>query len=202
MAEIANTDKEQPLHGRQGRKRLGFSWLGIQLLRAVIASMAMSVLGIAFVAVLVLFQARRDETRPVDAVLVLPTVYDNAETVGRAADLYRRGYSRQLVISGAAGAALRGALSELGLPEKALLGASGTAADWPTLTSVGRQGGVVTVLVVTEQAMMLRDLKIARDQGFKAYAVPLSGPDLDFPTAVQGSMAYWAYVLFGETATQ
>jgi uncharacterized SAM-binding protein YcdF (DUF218 family) len=201
MAESANIEKEQPIRVRQVRKRLGFSWLGIQLLRAVIASVAMSVLGIALVAVLVLFQARRDETRPVDAVLVLPTVYDNSETVSRAADLYRRGYSRQLVISGAEGTALRGALSEQGLPAESMLGATGTTADWQTMTSLGRQRGVMTVLVVTERAMMLRDLKIARDQGFKAYAAPLSGPDLDFPTALQGSMAYWAYVLLGETAT-
>jgi uncharacterized SAM-binding protein YcdF (DUF218 family) len=198
MAETANVKKERPAAAGRAHKQSFMQLVGNQVLRVVVASTALLVLGIAFVAVLVLIQARRDETRPVDAIIVLPEAYNHPETMTRAVDLYRRGYSQQLIIIGEEGATLRAALNELGLPTTALLGNDTSTVDpWQAIADAARQHSAATVLLVSERANMLRDLKIARDLGLKAYAAPLPGPNPDFPDALRASMRYWAYVLVG-----
>jgi uncharacterized SAM-binding protein YcdF (DUF218 family) len=159
---------------------------------------ALLVLGVALASILVLLQARRNEARRVDALILLPQVADTAAGVDQALDLYRRGYTQQLIVGGPAAGRVRAALIERGLPATAVVGGDESTDPmifWEHTARIARQNGVTSVLLVTSGAHMLRELKIARDLGLTAYATPVPGPDPDFPTAVRASLGYWAYVL-------
>lgn len=172
----------------------------LQLAHLLGGALALLVLGVALASILVLLQARRNEVRRVDALILLPQVADTAAGVAQALDLYRRGYTQQMIVGGPAAARVRAALVERGLPATALVGGDESTDPiifWERTAHIARQNGVSSVLLVTDGAQMLRELKIARDLGLAAYAAPMAGPDPDFPTAVRASLGYWAYVLAG-----
>ncbi len=172
----------------------------LQLAQLLGGALALLVLGVALTSILVLLQARRNEVRRVDALILLPQVADTAAGVAQALDLYRRGYTQQMIVGGPAAARVRAALVERGLPVTALVDGDESTDPivfWERTAHIARQNGVASVLLVTDSAQMLRELKIARDLGLTAYAAPMAGPDPDFPTAVRASLNYWAYVLAG-----
>jgi uncharacterized SAM-binding protein YcdF (DUF218 family) len=173
-----------------------------------------------FVAVLVLLQAQRDETRPAGAAVVLGANGYGSDGAAlrqarleHALDLYQRGVVSRIILTGEpAGtgesgdiAAGRAFLTDRGVPESVLLEGEGitTRENLQTAAERARAGGIGTVLVVSDPPHMLRSLKIARDAGLIAYASPAfnSPTSRSFTTALlfvaREAWAYTVYIFAG-----
>jgi uncharacterized SAM-binding protein YcdF (DUF218 family) len=171
----------------------------MQLVRFLGLSCILGFLGLLLVFALTSLQGGRDERRTVDALVLLGEQAD-PRLVDHAFDLYRRGFASRIVLGGAATASYHSALLEHGIPDAALLRVAepdNGALSMQAVAQAAREAGVASVLITGHQATMLRDLKIARDQGMRAFGAPLPGPAPDFATTLDASLAYWRYVLLG-----
>jgi uncharacterized SAM-binding protein YcdF (DUF218 family) len=192
----------------------------LDALRGVVA-VAASVGGLLLlVAVLVLLQAQRDETRPAGAAVVLAADGWGAEAAPRQArldhvlDLYQRGVVSRIILTGGPtsaasegdAAAGRAYLVERGVPESVLLledqGVT-TRENLRAAAERARASGIGTVLLIGDPPHMLRSLKIARDAGLVAYASPAfnSPTSRSFTIALAAvareSWSYTTYIFAG-----
>lgn len=145
-------------------------------------------------------QGRRDETRSAELLVVASPVVASPELAEHIFELYRRDYVPQLLLVGEGREGLRAQLSALGVAESSMrLGGPepGTTAQLRAAIRAARATGVETVLVTGEPSELLLWLKIARDQGVRAYGSP---PEEDRPTLLpllQAGVSYWRYALGG-----
>jgi hypothetical protein len=165
---------------------------GLLLLIALLAT------GVAAAAIAA--QAGRDETRSVDLVLVLAPALPPASLVERSLDLYRRGYALELLLIGPGGDLVRSRLIAQDVPAAALLAGPGGDGSLHLAAAVqsARQRGAQTLLVVSVPEAQLLGLKIVRDQGLRAYGVPVGEAAIDPIDLARASARYWRYVLLGE----
>lgn len=169
------------------------------------------------VAVLVLVQAQRDETRPAGAAVVLgaegwggePAALRQAR-LDHALDLYQRGVVSRIILTGGAApgadtseaAAGRDYLTERGVPASVLLledQGRTTRVSLREAADRARESGIGSVLLVSDPMHMLRSLKIARDAGLSAYASPaFNSPTTRRFTTALGYVARetWAYTVY------
>jgi uncharacterized SAM-binding protein YcdF (DUF218 family) len=172
------------------------------------------------VAVLVLLQAQRDETRPAGAAVVLGANGYGGDGAAlrqarleHALDLYQRGVVSRIILTGEPPGAEEGGdiaagrafLANRGVPESVLLEGQGitTRENLQAAAERAREGGIGTVLVISDPPHMLRSLKIARDAGLSAYASPAfnSPTSRSFTTALlfvaREAWAYTVYIFAG-----
>lgn len=190
---VARQEPRAGRHWRVTRRQIGQQMAHLALLTATVALLAL-VLG----AVAAGMQASRDEARAVDLALVVAPAAPPAALADHVFDLYRRGYTPRLILAGEGQGGLKTQLVERGVPEASLLsdGASGAgAAELTRLLREAHAGGAASLLVVTAPAETLLGLKLARDQGLRAYGAPAPERTLDPLSLLEASLDYWRYVL-------
>lgn len=187
--EQKHAAREWRLLGREAARQM--SHLALTLAVVALAAIALG-------AVAAGLQAGRDEARAADLALVVAPAVPPAALADHSFELYRRGYARTMLLVGEGAAALRAQLAERGVPEEGMVEAS-TAATAAELRRLAREArsGAASALVVTAPEEQLRALKIARDQGLRAYGAPQPAASVDPLGLVGASMRYWRYVLFG-----
>jgi uncharacterized SAM-binding protein YcdF (DUF218 family) len=177
---------------------------------------------VALICALIVLQGQRDEARPAGAAVVLGAAQWNGvpspvlqARLDHALDLYRRGYVKQIILTGGVGrgdtlseaAAGRQYLLEHGIPEDALLLEEEGTTTWKSMQNVARiarSNGIGTILVVSDRFHMLRALKMARDLGLAAYGSPAqTSPIAAYPLeqaryVVREAWAYLAYLFARE----
>ncbi len=144
-------------------------------------------------------QARRDEARTADVLLIVAPEVPSAALVEHAFELYRRRYAPSVVIVGAGSEAMRIALIERGAPEGALQAPTPTTEPVAALRDsarAARQAGAASALIVAEPAEVLLWIKLVGDNDLKAYGAPPPGVTPGPLALLRASGQYWRYVLF------
>lgn len=180
----------------------------IRTLRMILISM---VVLLSITALLVVVQGRRDEVLPSGAAVVLG---ENETTLSpalqsqldHALDLYRRRYARQIIVAAGTSEQTAGRkaaqeyLATSRLSGDVVLTTPGaTALDGMNhVAALARANNISSVLVVGDEAHMLRSLKMARDLGLEAYGSPVR-PLADrswLSTALSVVSEAWAYIVY------
>jgi hypothetical protein len=143
-------------------------------------------------------QARRDEARSADLLIVVAPAVPPEALVKRSFDLYRRGFADRIVVVGAGGEGLRAALQAQGLPESAAIAVLPPGDETEQLMTTARQAradGAASAVVAGDGAAMLRWLKLAGDAGLRAYGAPTPNESASPLELVEAGARYWRYVL-------
>jgi hypothetical protein len=157
----------------------------------------------ALVCVLTVLQARRDETRRVDAVLVLSPSHRERDGTTRlfrhALALYQQGYVSHVVVVAPQQQAAEEFFSTHYVPANVVSVVEGEGNNHPqdirAALTLAYEQGIHTLLVVDAPEAMLLDLKVARDLGFQAHGSPPPGEALRPGEIVRAAGDYWEYVL-------
>jgi uncharacterized SAM-binding protein YcdF (DUF218 family) len=175
--------------------------------RTVVVVITLVLAALVLVGELVILQGQRDESRRVDALVVLcPEAYATA-CGNHAFDRYRQGLASSIVLleAGEETQPLRAALSDRPLPEGVVLVVTRSGhdqADMQHIATLLYQQGMDRVLLVDTPDALLRDLKMARDLGLAAYGSPLPNVSPEPRAALRASLDYWSYVLFNHRESQ
>jgi uncharacterized SAM-binding protein YcdF (DUF218 family) len=190
-------------------------WLLVLLLFVLVAPLLLgaSLLGAIY------WQARSDQTRPVDAIVVLGAAqYDGNPSpvlrarLDQAIAAYRAGNAPYIVVTGGRqpgdrfteAQASRLYLIDQGIPERAILIESVGRTSWQSLQGVNRlmeAHGLHRVLLVSDGFHLLRVKLMARDLGLTAYGAPAKqspirpGSRTEFDYAVREAAGIVAHLL-------
>ncbi|MGB9633056.1 MAG: hypothetical protein ACPL8I_07000 [Chloroflexaceae bacterium] len=143
-------------------------------------------------------QARRDEARSADMLLIVAPALPSPALIDHAFEVYRRRYAPGVVIVGAGSEAMRVALLERGAPAETLQAATQAEAPVAALQEVARSArsaGAASALIVAEPAEMLLWLKLVGDNGLSAYGAPPRGVAPGPVALLRASGQYWRYAL-------
>lgn len=177
---------------RQVRRQLVY--LGLTAAAVALAALALGMIAVGL-------QSGRDEARGADLALVVVSAVPTEPVADHTFELYRRGYVPVVIVVGEGREGLKAQLVERGMPEEqvGLGGAAGQpgVAALQTLAREAHTRGATSLLVVTEPAETLTALKIARDQGLRAYGSPAPGSAPQPLGLALASVRYWQYVLIG-----
>ncbi|MEI8167605.1 MAG: hypothetical protein WCG26_14580 [Chloroflexales bacterium] len=168
------------------------TYLALSVTVVVLAALALGMLAAGM-------QAGRDEARSVDLALVVTPAVPPESLADHTFELYRRGYAPRVVVTGEGREGLKAQLVTRGVPEtQVTLGAEppGMAA-LQTITRAVYARGETSLLLVTTPEETLTALKIARDQGLRAYGSPVPGVAPDVLRLALASVHYWQYALSG-----
>jgi len=164
-------------------------WIRSALLTVVLVLLLMPFL----IAGAVFWQARTDETRPVDAIVVLGAAQYNGRPsnvlsarLDHAIDLYERGFAPTIVVTGgkAEGDTYTEAesgsiyLQERGVPQSAILMESEGRDTWMSMQGVANvlEGtGIDRILLVSDGFHLLRSELMARELGLDAFSSAAPG---------------------------
>jgi uncharacterized SAM-binding protein YcdF (DUF218 family) len=175
-------------------------------------------------------QGDRDETRPVDAIVVLGAAQFNGTPGGvfearlqHAVDLWKQGLAPFLVVTGGKlpgditteGATARKWAIAHGVPRTAILGeyeGRNTLESLEAVARIMREHGLGSALFVSDRTHMLRVLRMASDQGIVAWGSPTQTSPTDLEAArrrysmvheIAGLVAYYVGGghLIGDAAT-
>lgn len=174
---------------RRARRRAGY---------AVSVLLVMALIALLVGAVAAGLQARRDEARSADVLLIVAPALPSLALIDHAFEIYRRRYAPGVIIVGAGSEAMRVALLERGAPEATLQAARPTEATVVALQEVARSArsaGAASALIVGEPAEMLLWLKIVGDNGLSAYGAPPRGVAPGPVALLRASGQYWRYAL-------
>jgi hypothetical protein len=166
-----------------------------QLVRLGSLLLIIGLVGVGLTAAAIAIQAQRDETRSADLMLIIAPDLPPAALIDRCLDLYRRGYAVQMALAGPGRIQARADLLARGVPESVV----GILADGESLfdaLAAARGGGAQSLLVVSAPADQLLSLKVAHDQGLRAYGSPSPAPAMDLLDALRAAIGYWRYALF------
>ncbi len=172
----------------------------LRLLRGIAALVIITLIAVILVSILIIVQSKRDEARPVDAIVLLQADRAEQDTVEYALRLYWQRYAPRLVLVGHDLATVRTALLSKGVPERSLLLAESADPHQPDMlraADVAHQHQIQSVLIVNVPEALLLDLKIAHDQGLLAYGSPPYTLQVNPQPLLHSSLNYWRYVLFG-----
>jgi uncharacterized SAM-binding protein YcdF (DUF218 family) len=168
---------------RRPRKRKIRLWLLSALVLAILAPpvLGMSLLGAVY------WQARTDETRPVEAIVVMGTAQYNGRPspvlrarLDRVVEVWQEGVAPLVVVTGGKqeGDAFTEAeashdyLVDQGIPDEAIILEDQGHDSWQSLQGVADlldERGLERVLIVSDGFHLLRLKKMAHDLGLKAY---------------------------------
>ena len=161
-------------------------------------------------------QARTDQTRPVDAIVVLGTTQYNGvpsptlqARLDQAVELYRSGVAGTIIVTGGGrpGDVYTEAesgqmyLVEAGVPKQAIVLENAGADSWESMNSVAgilAARNLHSILLVSDGFHLLRLKVMARDLGVTAYATasrgsPISGSQ-EFGYVIREALAITAFV--------
>lgn len=177
-----------PLPDPRGGKRPRRWWRWVRSILLTIVLLIPVLL--LLIAGAVIWQARTDEARPADAIVVLGAAQYNgrpsnvlSSRLDQAYDLYARGLAPRIIVTGGRAEgdtfteAESGAmyLQERGVPDSAILMESEGTDTWESMQGVDmllRGTDVRTLLVVSDGFHLLRAELMARALGFQAYSSP------------------------------
>ncbi len=170
------------------------------LLRSVAGLLAPLLAALAGVAILIGVQAQRNETRRVDALVLLCSPAAQPACASYAHHLYQRHYAPRLVVTSNTGNTLqneRAALRALEIPDSAIVLAEHTPRRSAVYDAVrlAHRRRYQRVLLLDRPEAMLRNLKMARDLGIEAYGAPLPDSRPDARAIASATLRYWHYVL-------
>jgi len=175
------------------RPRRWWRWIRTILLTIVLLIPALLLL----IASAVIWQARTNEARPADAIVVLGAAQYNgrpsnvlSSRLDQAYDLYARGLAPRIIVTGGMAEgdiyteAESGAmyLQELGVPDSAILMESEGTDTWESMQGVDTllEGtNVQTLLVVSDGFHLLRAELMARALGYQAYSSPATDSPIE-----------------------
>jgi len=186
--------------------------LGVELRRWLVAAFALlaiavPLLGLSLVAA-IYWQARTDQTRPVEAIVVLGTAQFNGHPgpvlrarLDRTRAVYEQGTAPLVVVTGGRqpgdqfteAEASRDYLIERGIPSGAILLENAGSDSWDSMQSVAAlldERGVSRVLLVSDGFHLFRVKLMARDLGLTPYAT--AAPDSPIR---EGGPSEFSYVL-------
>lgn len=169
---------------------------GAQLARLAAVLLIVAVCAVGTAAAAATVQAQRDDARSADLLLVIAPDIPPTALIERSVDLYRRGYGARIALAGPGRSRAYAALIGRSLPAEALL----SVAEDNSLVAVmaaARQSDVRSLLVVSAPADQLLSLKIARDQGLRAYGAPAPATPPDLLDTLRAALGYWRYALSG-----
>ena len=179
--------------GRRLRRRRSF-WSEVwrwALVLAIWAPVTAFLLGVSLVAA-IYWQARSDQTRPVDAIVILGAAqYDGRPTpvlqarLDEALSAYEAGMAPLIVVTGGRqegdrfteAEAGRNYLVEHGVPEQKILLENEGRSSWESMQGAGTiltARGVERILIVSDGFHLFRLKLMARNLGFTAYGAPSS----------------------------
>ena len=206
----ANASQPEPVPARRPLRR--YRSLGAEVWRWLIAllvfvAVAAPLLVVSLV-VAIYWQARADQTRPVDAIVVMGTAQFNGRPgpvlrarLDRALEAYRQGVAPLVVVTGGRrpgdefpeAEAARDYLLERGVPAEAILLENEGGNSWRSLQGVAallRERGLSEVLLVSDGFHLFRVKLMARDLGLSAHATAAT----DSPIS-PGGLGELGYVL-------
>lgn len=207
VARSTSVDRTARPTGKPRRRRsvLGevWRWMIVILIFAVVAS---GLLGLSLVT-MIYRQARIDQARPVDAVVVLGTAQFNGRPgrvlqarLDRALAVYEEGLTSVVVVTGGRAPgdafteaeAARDYLLERGVPVGAIVLENEGRDSWSSMRGVAAlldDLGIRRVLLVSDGFHLLRVKLMARDLGLAPFGTPAESP------IRQGSGREFSYVL-------
>lgn len=171
--------------------------LAAQLIRlaSVSAAVLLILLGISVAAAAI--QAGRDEARHADTLLVLAPEIPPQPLIDHTLELYRRGYASRVLLVGPGQAQARGQLIDRGVPAEAIGLPPPAPSTSAWLTGAVAQSEGASALVVAGPGELLSAIKLAQDNGLRAYGSPPPGSDLRPLDLLSAGLRYWGYVLGG-----
>lgn len=176
---------------RRRRSPWGEAWRW--LLTGIVFAMLTVSIGGALLVTAVWRQARTDQARPADAIVVLGTAQWNGypgpvlrARLDHALDLYRQGLAPVLVVTGGRmpgdefteAEAAQAYLIEQGVPPEAILLENEGRNSWESMRGVrdlAASAGIGRVLLVSDGFHLFRLKLMARDLGLDAAASPATG---------------------------
>jgi uncharacterized SAM-binding protein YcdF (DUF218 family) len=182
-----------PVRRRRSRIRETAKWVAALLVFALLAPplLAGSLLAAVY------WQARTDETRPVEAIVVLGAAQYNGRPspvlrarLDRVLEVWEDGVAPLVVVTGGRqvgdafteAEASRDYLIEHGVPERAILLENEAHDSWESMEGVARlleNRGISTVLLVSDGFHLLRVKLMARELGLTAYATAADESPID-----------------------
>jgi uncharacterized SAM-binding protein YcdF (DUF218 family) len=170
------------------------------LLQLLVAALIASIALVAYAAYRINVQGGIDEQRPADAIVVLGAAQFNGTPGGvfearlqHAVDLYHDHVAPYLVVTGGklpadrtteAASARAWAIAH-GVPADAILGEDHGRNTLESMVAVGaifREHGLSTGVFVSDRTHMLRVLRMATDQGIRAWGSPTTTSPTDLET--------------------
>jgi uncharacterized SAM-binding protein YcdF (DUF218 family) len=185
-ADVEARPRRRPLRRRRSVWGESWRWLATALVFAVLAVG----IGVAVLLAAVWRQARTDQARPADAIVVLGTAQWNGypgtvlqARLDHALDLYRQGLAPVIVVTGGRmpgdefteAEAARTYLLEQGTPDEAILLENAGRDSWESMRGVrvlAEAAGVDSLLLVSDGFHLFRLKLMARDLGLSAAASP------------------------------
>lgn len=159
----------------------------VTVLMALVLAVPLLILGVMGA---VYWQARNDEARPVDAIVVMGAAQYNGvpsevlrARLDHALTLYREGYARYIIVTGGnqPGDVFTEAstgqqfLLDRGVPPEAILMEDDGENTWESMQGVAQVAearDIQTVLMVSDGFHLFRSERMANAVGFKAYSSP------------------------------
>jgi uncharacterized SAM-binding protein YcdF (DUF218 family) len=163
-----------------------------------------SVAIVGYMAFQVTVQGERDESRPVDAIVVLGAAQFNGipsrvfeARLEHAVELWKQGLAPYLFVTGGKlpgdviteGATARNWAIAHGVPRSAILGefqGRNTLESLEGVARIMRENGLESALFVSDRAHMLRILRMASDQGIVAWGSPTATSPTDLDASRRG----------------
>ncbi len=175
-------------------------WPTSRLLRTSMLLSGLIMGAFLLVIILAFWQSRIDETRAVDAIAILVSARNGDVLLDRGVDLYRRRYSRRMLIVTSDPATVQANLIAQGIPDTALIMIEANADNWRSvyrLAEIAHQQTVQSILIVDNPDELLLHLKVARDHGLSAYGSRTRTLGVRPGVLIQTSLFYWQYILIG-----
>lgn len=175
----------------------------MRLLRALLGVLLLLVFGWGILTVAVFVFSRRDEARPVDAIVVLGAAqYDGRPSpvlkarLDHAINLYRSGFAPVLIFTGGVGVGDTVSEAEVsqryatraGVPQdRILLEGQGLSSEesMTTVAHLMRRRGMRTALLVSDPFHMLRLRVLAARLGLQAYSSPTRASPIALDSPVE-----------------
>lgn len=144
-------------------------------------------------------QARRDETRSADVLVIVAPELPTPEFIDYAFEVYRRGYAPEAVIVGPGSEAIRLGLIERGAADRTLkvqTPTTGLVADLQTAARTAQRAGAASALIIADPAELLVWSKLFSDNGLRTYSATIRSAAPSPWQLLRGSARYWRYALF------
>lgn len=174
----------------------------IRLLRASLLIGLMLLSGLILVWGLVFVQGQRDEVRRSDALVLAAHQPPETVLLEHTLALYRQGYAGRIILAHPGALDLKAELTgaQWRLPENALIVVEDAETRIQYMRVAADQAhaqGIRSVIVTSDPADMLLELKMAQDLGLSAYGSPPPNAGLTAGQVLEAGLLYWQYVLIG-----
>jgi len=187
-APVPDSPVARPTSLRRRRSPWGELWRwGVTLVGFFVA--ALLVAGLVLV-VAIYRQARTDQARPAEAIVVLGTAQYNGwpgpvfrARLDRATELWRAGYAPLLVVTGGKmpgdgyteAEAAWAYLTDAGVPAEAIVTENAASDTWESMQGISallQPRGIDEVIIVSDGFHLFRSRMMARDVGLQAWGSP------------------------------